>query len=189
MDALHANLFAAFDIDVEVIDENRLVRTYSSLLQSNLENLRVRLCYTHLGRDNDAVKGVIDFFASQVIAQVAPGIRNDPCFVFAAQRTDEVYELAVHNVTGEEFLSDSSHLIRRTFQPLHYGFPMLLRSDGTKCCLLTSLTIKDDPIEVVVFHTETFCQLLSRRLIFGANDDSAEIKEDCPNAHFVFFDV
>jgi hypothetical protein len=37
MDALHADLFTAFDIDVKVVDEDRLVRTHPGLLQGNLK--------------------------------------------------------------------------------------------------------------------------------------------------------
>src|ERR1044071_9421347 len=98
MDALHANLFTAFNIYVEVVDEDRLVRPHPGSLESDLEDLRFGFGHTDLRRDDDVVERVLHFFAADEITQIVPGIRDHSRNIFAAQGTKEVQELTIDDV-------------------------------------------------------------------------------------------
>ncbi len=107
MDALHANLFAAFDVDVEVVHEDGFLRLHPKLLQGNLEDLRFGLDRTHLRRDDHLVEGIVEFFPDDKVAQVAPGVRDESCFIFAAQRADVLDQRPVDDIAGKEFVPDT----------------------------------------------------------------------------------
>ena len=126
MDALHTDFFTTFDVDMEVVDKDGFVRTHPKLLQGNLEDLRFGLHRAHLRRDDHLVEGIVEFFPDDKIAQVAPGIRDESCFVFAAQRPDVIEQRAVDDISGEEFIADGCKLRGRAFQSFHDERPMFL---------------------------------------------------------------
>ena len=64
---------------------------------------------------------------------------------------------------------------------------MLIRSNCANRGLLMRCTFKDEPHQIVIFHAEAFSEMLARRLILRAEDDAAQIKEDCANTHLLFF--
>src|SRR5688500_20250956 len=64
---------------------------------------------------------------------------------------------------------------------------MLIRCDHTHGGLIARLAIENHFHQVVIFHTKLFSQVLTWCLIFCAQDDSAQIKKDCADAHFPFF--
>src|SRR6185503_12129373 len=65
---------------------------------------------------------------------------------------------------------------------------MLIRCDRTEGSLIPRLTIENNFHQVVIFHAKLFGKMLTRRLIFCAQDDSAQIKKNCADTHLpVFF--
>ena len=110
MDTLHASLFAALDVGVEVVHEDGFLRLHPEPFQRNLEDFRLGLHRTHLRRDDHVVEGVVELFPENKLTQVTPGVRNDSGFIVAAQRADVLEQRAVDNVTGEEFITDEGKL-------------------------------------------------------------------------------
>lgn len=76
MDSLDADFFATLDVYQKVINEDRLLRPYPELLQSDLEDLRFRLCRTHFRGDDHLIEGIVEFFLDDIVPQIAPGIRD-----------------------------------------------------------------------------------------------------------------
>ena len=68
MDTLHAQLFTGFDVLNEIIDEDRFFCLDLKLLQRDVIDLRIRLCHTHLRRDDHVVENIVELFADDVIA-------------------------------------------------------------------------------------------------------------------------
>src|SRR3972149_11581513 len=66
---------------------------------------------------------------------------------------------------------------------------MLIRADLTHRCFIARIAIEDDLDQIVIFHAKPFSESLARRLKLRADDDSAQIKEDSPYAHVLFFVV
>ena len=189
MDSFDADLFTALNVDIEVIDEDGFLWLHPKLLQSNLVDLRFGLCRTHLRRDDHLVEGIVELFPDDEVAQVAPGVRDESCFVVAAQRRGGIDQRPVNDIACEEFIADERKLRSRAFQSFHDRCPMVIGSDLTHRCLDTAVAIEDDLAQVVIFHAKPFGELLARRLILCADDDSAKIEEDGADAHLLFFDV
>ena len=64
--------------------------------------------------------------------------------------------------------------------------PVFVGADLTDGCFHTRIAIEDDLVQIVIFHAKPFSELLARRLKLCADDDSAEIEEDGPDAHLLF---
>src|SRR5687767_8325079 len=64
---------------------------------------------------------------------------------------------------------------------------MLIRCDRTHGGLIARLAIENHFHQVVIFHTKLFSQVLTWCLIFCTQDDSAQIKKNCADAHLPFF--
>src|SRR3989304_1576896 len=66
---------------------------------------------------------------------------------------------------------------------------MLIRADLTHRCFIARIAVEADLDQIVIFHAKPFSESLARRLKLRADDDSAQIKEDSPYAHVLFFVV
>ena len=189
MDALHTDFFTTFDVFVEVVHEDGFVWTHPELLQGNLEDPRFGLHRAHFRRDDHLVEGIVEFFPDDISAQVAPGVRDESRFVFAAQGPDVLEQRTVNDVSGEEFIAYGCQFGGWTFQPLDDERPMFLRTDLANGCPVACITFEDDPVQVVVVHTEPVSELLARRLKLRADNDSAEVEEDSFDGHLLFLVV
>src|SRR5215212_5023291 len=129
MNSLYADFFTAFNVDKEVIHKDGFLRIHPTLIQGNLEDLRVGLHRAHLRRDDQPVEGVIKFFPDYKIAQVTPGVRDESGFIFAAQRADVLDQRTVDNIACKEFIADEGKLRGWSLQSLDNGRPMFLGRD------------------------------------------------------------
>src|SRR5690242_3551801 len=118
MDAFDANLFAAFNVDIEVVHKDGFPWFHSEMLERNLEDLWLRLDRADLGRDDHLVKSIVELFPDDEVPQVTPGIRDQSYFVFATQRPNVLDQRPVDDIASKEFLADEGNLSSRTFQPL-----------------------------------------------------------------------
>ncbi len=107
MNSFHANLLAAFDVDIKVVHEDGFFRFHPELLQSDLEDLRFGLHRAHLRGDDHLVEDVVELFTDDEVPQVAPGIRDKSGLVLAAQRSDVFDERPVDDIPCKEFLAYS----------------------------------------------------------------------------------
>src|SRR5690349_7194245 len=108
MDTSHTNFFTTFDVDQEVIDEDGFVRTHPKLLQGNLENLCCGLDRAYLRRDDHLVEGILELFPDDEIAQITPGVGDEPGFIVITERSDVFDQCAVNNIACKEFITDGS---------------------------------------------------------------------------------
>src|SRR5215207_7586067 len=64
---------------------------------------------------------------------------------------------------------------------------MLIRCDRTNRGFIPRLAVEDYLHQIVIFHAKLFSQVLTGCLIFCAQDNSAQIKKNCADAHLPFF--